>query len=152
MKRMVLAVALLLVPALSFADDLDKYVELMRSDMRTNKTAVLTEYMHLSEADGAKFWPIQRDYENALAKLQDQRLTMIKDYAANFDSLTDKKAAEITKQAFKLADQRSALLKSTTSKVAKAVGPKVAARFAQVEGFMQALVDVKVRGQVPLPQ
>src|SRR4029077_13616250 len=88
MKRILIVLALLIVPAVSFADELDKYVELMRSDLRTQKTAVLTEYMQLSETDGPKFWPIQREYETQLAKLQDQRIAMIKDYAANYSALS----------------------------------------------------------------
>ena len=152
MKRTLLALALLLLPAVALADDLDKYIELMRSDLRTGKTAVMTEYMKLSDADGAKFWPLQREYETELAKIEDQRIAMIKDYAANYASLTDQKASELMKTAFKLSNQRAALLKKYSDKIAKTVSPKVGARFAQVEGFMQALVDVKVRGEVPITQ
>jgi len=94
MKRTLLALALLLLPAVALADDLDKYIELMRSDLRTGKTAVMTEYMKLSDADGAKFWPLQREYETELAKIEDQRIAMIKDYAANYASLTDQKASD----------------------------------------------------------
>jgi len=150
MKRILIVLALLIVPAMSFADDLDKYVELMRSDLRTTKTAVLTEYMHLSEADGTKFWPIQREYETELAKVQDKRIAMIKDYAASYDSLTNAKANTLMAESFKLVEARTTLLKKYSGKIAKEVSPKIGVRFAQVEGFIQSLVDVQVRGEVPL--
>lgn len=150
MKKLLILFCLALVPAIASANELDKYIELLRSDLRTEKTAVLTEALELSEAQGAKFWPLQREYETELAKIQDARIALIKDYAASFETMDDAKATALTNQAFKVQDQRNALLKKYTGKMSKAVGPRVAARFAQVESFIHALGDVQIRGEVPL--
>ena len=40
------------VPTVAIADDMEKYVELMRSDLRTGKTELLTEALKLTSADG----------------------------------------------------------------------------------------------------
>ena len=37
--------------------------------------------MQLSAADAAKFWPIYEQYDEELAKLNDQRVANIQDYA-----------------------------------------------------------------------
>ena len=140
----------LVVPTVAVADDMEKYVELMRSDLRTSKTELLTEALKLSDADGKKFWPIQREYETELAKIQDRRVAMLKDYEASFESMTDQKATEIMKTAFKLEDERNDLVKKYTGKISKAVSPRVAARFAQCEKFIQSLTDVAIRGEIPL--
>ena len=150
MKKLLLFLFLVLVPAVATADELDKYMELLRSDLRTTKVELLTEELKMTEAQAAKFWPIQRAYETDLAANQDARLTMIKEYAKNYTMMNDAIAKTLTEQAFKLQEQRTSLLKKTTSKVSKEVSPMVAARFAQVESFVQSLVDVKVRGEVPV--
>ena len=150
MKKFLLLAVMLLLPVFAFADANEKNMELLRSDLRTTKTQLLTEALEMNDAESAKFWPIQREYETELAKLQDERITMIKDFAASYESMDDKKATALTNQAFKLTSQRTALLQKYTGKVSKAVSPKVAARFAQTEGYVQALVDVQVRGEVPL--
>jgi len=150
MKKALLAALLFLLPAISYADDLDKYIELLRSDMRTKKVEVLTEALQLTAAEGEKFWPIQREYETELAKIQDRRVAMLKDYEASFESMTDQKATEIMKTAFKLEDERNDLVKKYTGKISKAVSPRVAARFAQCEKFIQSLTDVAIRGEIPL--
>ena len=150
MKRMFLVLLLLASPTLAAADNLDKYVELLRSDLRTTKTELLTEALEFKGDEGAKFWPIQREYEIELAKLGDQRLQMIKDFAANYGNLSPEMAKDLTGRAFKLDSQRAALLKKYTGKISKEVGPVTGARFAQCESLIYSLVDVKVRSELPL--
>ena len=140
----------LAVPTIAAADDMEKYDEMMRSDLRTGKTALLTEALKLSDADGQKFWPIQREYETELAKVGDQRIQLIKDYAAAYDSLTPETAKSLMDRAFKLESSRLAVLKKYADKVSKDVSPKVAARFAQVEAIVNSLIDLKLRAETPL--
>jgi hypothetical protein len=140
----------LAVPTIAAADDMEKYVEMMRSDLRTGKTALLTEALKLSDADGQKFWPIQREYETELAKIGDQRIQLIKDYAAAYDSMTDVVAKTLVDRAFTLESARLTVLKKYTDKVTKTVSPRVAARFAQVEAVVNSLIDLKLRAETPL--
>ena len=62
--------------------NLHAYVELLRSDIRSQRVAIITELMNFSEAEDAKFWPVYREYETELAKVNDDRLALIKEYAA----------------------------------------------------------------------
>ena len=150
MKKLLLLLLLVLTPALAVADSFDKYLEMLRSDFRTTKTQILTEALKMSDADGQKFWPIQREYETELAKLGDQRVALIKDYAANYDSLTPAMAKQLVDRAFKLESSRLSLLKKYTDKTSKAVSPTVAARFAQIEATLNSLVDLQIRANTPL--
>jgi len=147
---LLVALVVPVVPRVAVADDMDKYVELMRSDLRNGKTALLTEALKLSDADGKKFWPIQREYETELAKVGDQRIQLLKDYAASYDSLTANQAKSLMDRAFKIESARLSLLKKYSDKVAKAVSPPVAARFAQVEAIVNSLIDLKLRAETPL--
>ena len=54
--------------------NLRAYVELLRSDLRAQKVAIITEVMQFTEAEDAKFWPIYREYETELAKINDDRM------------------------------------------------------------------------------
>jgi hypothetical protein len=149
-KKLLPLLLLVLTPALAVADDLDKYLEMLRSDLRTAKTEIHTEALDLSEADGVKFWPIQREYETELAKIGDQRLQLIKDYAAAYESMTPEAAKQLVDRAFKLESSRLALLKKYTDKVSKGVSPIIAARFAQVEAIINSLIDLQIRAETPL--
>jgi hypothetical protein len=145
-----LCMCLAMIPGVLFAQALDNYIELLRSDIRTEKTEILTEALKLTEAQTATFWPIQREYETELAKIQDARIAMIKDYAKSYDTMDEAKAKELMETAFKLQEQRNSLLKKYAGKVSKEVSPTVAVRFAQVESLIHALIDVQVRSEIPL--
>lgn len=150
MKRILFAALLLVAPAVASADELDKYVEVLRSDLQTGKTALLTEALSLTTEEGNVFWPIQREYEVELAKIADQRIQLIRDYAGQYNSMTGDFAKSLMDRAFKLDESRTALLKKYTGKVSKQVSPIVAARFAQCESLVNSMVDVKLRSELPL--
>ncbi len=150
MKRIVLMVALLgaLAAAVpSFAQD---PTELLRSDLRTNKTAIITQAMQLDATQSDLFWPIYRKYEADLIKLNDQALALVKDYAANYDNMTDPMAKDLLKRGFSIREGRTKLLKKYTGEVEKKVSPKVAARWAQCEQAIQAAIDMQMASELPL--
>ncbi|MFI5371597.1 MAG: hypothetical protein ACHQ52_08570 [Candidatus Eisenbacteria bacterium] len=152
MKRLVLLLALLVVPAVALAQTFDQDLELLRSDLRAEKVAFITENMALNDADGAKFWPIQREYQGELSKLEDQRIALIKQYVASSDTMSAKMATDLMGKAFKLQDQRTTLLKKYADKVSKAVSPKIAMRFVHVESALESLLNLQIRGNLPVVQ
>ena len=87
--------------------NLRAYTELLRSDLRTEKVAVITEIMQFTEAEDAKFWPVYRAHETALAALNDERMKLIQDYAASFETLSDDAADRITRGALDLQARRN---------------------------------------------
>ena len=150
MKKLLVLLALVAVPAVASAQSIDKDIEMLRSDLRAQKTAYLTENMALSDSESTKFWPIQRQYQSELAKLEDQRVALIKNYVTNFDKMSDKMATDMINRAFKLQDQRNALLKQYAGKISKAVSPRVAMRFVHAEGAIASMLDLKVRSELPV--
>jgi hypothetical protein len=148
MKLVLLVVALVGAAAPVFAQrDL---IEIMRSDLRTEKTAIVTQAMQLTEEQAEVFWPIYREYEAEFVKLNDERLALIKDYAASYDSMTDESAKSLIDRSFKLQEARNKTLKKYVGKVSKALGPRVAARWGQVEHALGSAIDLQIGTELPL--
>lgn len=101
------AVASLPVPAR--AASLESEIEMLRSDLKTQKVEIVKETVNVEGATADAFWPLYRKYQAELDQLTDKRLAMIKDYAANYDHLTGDKAKALVKQALDLQSQRAAL-------------------------------------------
>ena len=83
-------------PAASTLDERDArslnltaYAELLRSDVRAEKVAILTEVMEFTEAEDKAFWPIYREYDAEMSKLGDERVALIAEYARSYSTLTD---------------------------------------------------------------
>jgi hypothetical protein len=138
-----------LTPAAA-AQDVDSYVALLRSDIQTEKVAVMTEAMMLTPEQSEVFWPLYREYQGEVAKIGDERVAMIKDYAQHFENLTPEKAQEIARSWFDQQERRLKLLKTYHGKVEKALEPVAAARFVQVENALQQMIDLKVAANLPL--
>ncbi len=128
------------------------YIELLRSDLRGQKVAVVSEVMGLTENEAVKFWPIYKEYQDQSAKLTDQKLAGIKNYADHFESMTEDKAKELTQLALRLEGDRVALKSRYIEKMSAALSPKLAARFLQVENQIQFLMDLQIASSLPVIQ
>jgi hypothetical protein len=132
--------------------NINAYVELLRSDVRTKKVAILTVIMQLNDDQSAKFWPIYREYDVQLQQLNDQKLAGIRDYAQNYDSMTDEKADALAILALALENKRNELKKTYYEKVRDQLGGVIAARFLQVENQMLMVIDLQIASQLPVVQ
>ena len=130
--------------------NLRAYVELIRSDVRTQKVAILTETMDLTDDQDAKFWPIYRDYTGELDKINDKRVALIKQYADNFENMTDAVADKIATGALESEKERQALKTKYYERMKGAISPIIAARFLQVENQLLMIIDLQISASLPI--
>ena len=151
MKKLLLVIiALFLVNTAAYGGGVEAYIELLKSDLRTQKVAIITEAMRFTEDGAAAFWPIHREYEHELSKIIADRIELIKDYAQNYDNLTNEKAKELARTVFALEKRRTKLKKKYFKKFEKALSAVVAAKFIQVEKQINLLIDVQIASELPL--
>ena len=130
--------------------NIKEYVALLRKDVRSQKSAVMSQMMQLDPDQAAKFWPIYRDYDADLTKLNDMRVANIKEYAASYSNLTDAKADELVHNAMSYQKQRAELLASYYDKMKDALGAVMAARFLMVESQMLLIIDLQIDSALPI--
>jgi len=128
----------------------DDYLNLLRIDLRVSKAEVMADAMELSAAESAAFWPVYRDYDAELSRLNADRINLFREFAECYASINEEKAAELSRRTFEFMHRRLELLQKYARKIAKATSPTVAARFAQVENHLQMLVDVQLASEFPL--
>lgn len=112
-------------------ENLYAYTELLRSDLRSQTVAIITEVMQFSEDEDTEFWPVYRQYETELAKINDERLALVRDYAANYTTVTDGVADRLALGALDLEGRRHALKVKYYDRFKAAVSPRTAARFSR---------------------
>jgi len=132
------------------AGNLRAFVELARSDIRTNKAIIIAENIDFTEDEAAEFWPLHREYDLELNQLLDRRLELITRYAGQYRSMTDKDAARLAGDVFDLEEKRTALKRKFFKKFAKVVPARKAARFFQIENQINLALDLQVAGSLPL--
>jgi hypothetical protein len=130
--------------------NLAAYAELLRSDVRAQKIAILTEVMGFTEAEDAAFWPIYREYDLEMAKLGDQRTALVADYVKEYATLTDATADRLASRALELEASRQATKAKYYEKVKTALSPRTAMRFLQVEQQLLLLIDLQISAALPI--
>jgi hypothetical protein len=132
--------------------NLSAYAELLRSDVRAQKVAILTEVMGFTEAEDAAFWPIYREYDAQMAKLGDERVALIADYARQYSQMTNEAAESLARRALDLEARRQATKAACYDRVRKALSPTTALRFLQVEHQLLLLIDLQISAVLPIAQ
>ena len=130
--------------------NLRAYIELLRSDLRTQKIAIITEMMEFTEAEDAAFWPIYRDYEFEMSKLNDERVSLIQEYAKTYTQMTDATADALATKALDLESRRQDTKRRYYGRFKQALSAVTAARFLQVEQQIQLLVDLQISAALPI--
>lgn len=157
--RFVMMLAALLVAAGAMAQTattdqsgIDTDIALLRSDVQAQKTDIIGKTMQLSDTDAKSFWPLYREYSTKQQALGDQRVSVIKDYAAQYDNLTDAQADGLMARMIKFNKSRNDLTAEYYPKFKKAIGAKQAAKFVQVDNRLTLLVDLQLANSVPIIQ
>lgn len=151
----VVAISLFLPCAFVFADEaqVNRYVEMLRQDVRDQKEEIIRETMQFKEGEGkiaADFWNVYRDYQKDLAKITDRRLALIRQYADAYDSMTQAKAKAFGKKALSVEKEYLKLRETYFDRFMKALGPSGAVRFFQVESALNHLINLTISSELPL--
>jgi Spy/CpxP family protein refolding chaperone len=77
----------------------DKDVEMLRANLRANRKELMAQNMNLTADEATKFWPIFDRYRKEAIKPNDERWALIKEYAANYNTMTDEQAQDYIKRA-----------------------------------------------------
>ena len=72
----------------------DQDIEMLRANLRAQRKQIMAENMTLTADEATKFWPIFDQYRREAIKPNDERWAVIKEYAANYNTMTDAQAQD----------------------------------------------------------
>ncbi len=128
----------------------DQYVELLRKDLRSEKKQVVAANMLLTEAEAQKFWPVYDEYTVEAAKINDAKLSVIKEYVQTYETLNDAQAERMVKT-WSAADEATVQLRLKYLPIfQKALPGKKVARFFQVDRRIGSIIDLQLASEIPL--
>ncbi len=127
-------------------------IALSRAVIQTERQAIITRGMRLTEEEAKEFWPLYREYRVDMDKVADRRVQLILDYAEayNNDSLTDEQASGMIDDSLKIREDGIRVKKRYVRRFKKILPGKQVARFYHLEAKLDAIIDVDVAAQVPL--
>mgnify|MGYP003603696459 FL=1 len=129
----------------SFKEDLD----VVQSVYGKSKSDLVKEYMNLSDTQSAAFTKVYDSYEAQRKALGQTKFQLLNDYAANYATLTDEKADQLAKAALKNEIDYEKLFSKKKKKKKKAVGSINAAKFIQLEVYLQTTIRNEIQNSIP---
>ncbi len=130
----------------------DQDIDLLRKDIRSHKKQIIAANLQLSDAEAVKFWPLYDQYTAELVKINDAKYAVIKEYAINYDTLTDDKALTLTRQLLDVDQQVAQLRIKYVPLVNKVISGKKTALFFQMDRRLLMLIDLQLASEIPMVQ
>lgn len=155
MKKILIAVAALAAfgaaeVTLAQATNAKDEMELLVSQIQTDKRAVVLAAMQMTDAEVAAFTPIYDKYQADMKKQFERAVEMLNKFAANYGSMTDDAAKDILKDWFKLRDARNDTMRKYAKEMGRALPPTKVLQWVQVENKLNALLDVQAASVIPV--
>jgi hypothetical protein len=127
--------------------DLD--IQEVREDIRAHRKQITAANMALTPDEATKFWPIYDQYIQETIKINDARWALMKDYAANYDKMTDELAEAYMKRSASIDQQLVELREKYVPIFEKVVSPKKTALWYQIDRRLDLVINLQLAGMVP---
>ena len=128
----------------------DQDIQMLREDIRSQRKQITAANMTLTADEATKFWPIYDQYIQETIKINDDRWAMIKEYAANYNTITDQQAQEHMKRSVAIDQQFTALRAKYVSIFQKIVSTKKTAQWYQIDRRFDLLINLQLAALIPI--
>lgn len=118
--------------------------------LRAQRKAVVGANMKLTSQQAKAFWPLYEQYEDAMDKVDKRHAREIKEYAKNYQNLTDAQANQKLDEVMQVAQDRIDVQKRFIPKFRAALPGITVTRFFQIDNKLHALVQAQIAQMVPL--
>lgn len=150
MKKLLIVIAMLSFAIPSFADDLDEYLKLLKTDVKADARQIVTRGMvTFTDEEAKRFWPVYESYMAEREKFLDARVALIMEYADNYDKMTDERAQQMLSRRFEQLKLRNQLDEKYRPKFAEALSPRRLVRFYQIQHELEVLMELRAISQIP---
>ena len=128
----------------------DRDIELLREDIRAQRKQITAQNMTLTADEATRFWPIFDQYRKEAIKPNDERWTLIKDYAANYYTMTDAQVDNYIKRSTAVDQELLALRMKYVPVFEKAISPKKTALWYQIDRRIDLLINLQLSATIPM--
>ncbi len=127
-------------------------MEILRQKIKADKKLVVAQNLSLTDAEGARFWPVYDAYQKDLEQINQRLTAVILAYADAYNNgpVTNEKAKKLLEEYLAIDDAEAKLKTATTPKILEALPAVKAARYIQIENKIRAVVRYDLASAIPL--
>ena len=128
----------------------DQDIEMLRADIRAQRKQITAQNMTLTADEATKFWPIFEQYRQEAIKPNDERWAVIRDYAANYDTMTEAQAQNYINRVTAVDQQLLALRMKYVPVFEKVISAKKTALWCQIDRRIDLLINLQFSALIPM--
>jgi hypothetical protein len=125
-------------------------VNLVQAMYGKEKRDLMQEYMKFDDSTKANaFWKLYDSYEMDRKKLGQEFISILQDYADNYDKLDDKKADQLVTRTSANNHAYENLYSKYYTKMKPVVGALKASQFFQLEAYLRSAIKTTILDEIP---
>ena len=125
-------------------------MQALRAAVKADKRALVAKTLELTPAEEKKFWPIYDTYQRGLDTANRQTALAVEMLVGNDRPLSDVFAKNVANQMIVSDETEIKARRKMQNALMKALPPKKAARYVQLEGKIRAFQDYDLAVAIPL--
>jgi hypothetical protein len=148
MKKGILAIIVMIMTMGAYAQTTEE-VDLIQAAFGIDKKEIVMNYVKPNEAQKAAFMEVYNEYETERKELGKVRIELLKQYADQWENMTNEQADEWIKKVMALGLKRDKLIKKYYNKVKSVTNAKVATQFYQIEAYILTTIRYSILEAIP---
>lgn len=154
LKKNLLLVLIVLVmcwPLPIFAQDKsDGSMQYLIEKVSADKRHFVRDKIKLSEEESELFWPVYEEYQNELFLLRSRTLRLVKDYAEDFENMSDETAGDLLDEFMAIKALDLSLRQVYLPRFRQALPDVKVLRYYQIENKIDAALMYEIGAKIPL--
>ena len=127
----------------------DKDVQLLKSNIRSQKKQIVAANMDLSDAEAEKFWPLYNRYAEDVAKIYDTKIALFQQYLENYDSMSGDQAESYLRRRAAVEEDMMQVRLKYLPEFRKVLTGRETALFYQIDWRLDLIINLQL-AQAPM--
>src|SRR5216684_1430424 len=127
----------------------DEDIQLLRKDLRSQKKQIVAANMDLTDVEAEKFWPVYDQYTADVAKINDTKAALIKEYLQTFDTMNGEQAESYLRKRAGVEEAIMQLRLKYIQVFRKVLSGRQTALFFHIDWRLGLMIDLQL-AQMPL--
>ena|SRR5215469_11136969 len=127
----------------------DQDIQLLKSNIRSQKKQIVAANLDLTDAESEKFWPVYNRYAEDLAKIYDNKIALFQEYLENLDSMSGEQAESYLRRRAAVEEDIMQVRLKYLPEFRKVLTGRETALFYQIDWRLDLMINLQL-AQAPM--
>ena len=127
----------------------DQDIQLLKSNIRSQKKQIVAANMGLSNVEAEKFWPVYDRYAADSAKVYDTKIALFQEYLENYDSMSGEQAESYLRRRAAAEEDIMQVRAKYLPEFRKVLSGRETALFYQIDWRLDLMINLQL-AQAPM--